>query len=265
MSSNGTPTVRTISFEEAATLPRPQPPVFDDVAQERQHRQRKLVASFRLFAQLGYDEGVMGHISVRDPEFLDTFWMNAFAVDFSLITLDDLVRVNYLGERLEGTGYVHPGGVPLHAALLAQRPELQSAVHTHAPYGKVWSSSGRLIPPISNEAAVFFERHALYDSFALGEGENVGKALGEHGRALIMRNHGVLTVGRSIDEAVYLFTSLEKVCREQLHAQALGTPTLIDEARARGTAARFDSGYAGWLNFQPLYQRITAQQPGLAT
>jgi ribulose-5-phosphate 4-epimerase/fuculose-1-phosphate aldolase len=257
------PHPRTITFEESARLPRPVRPVFADPAQARAQRKRALAASFRLFAQLGYDEGVMGHISVRDPEFPDTFWMNPFAIDFALIHPDDLVRVDYEGRKLDGHGHVHPGGVPLHAALLAQRPEVEAAVHTHAPFGKIWSSTGRLIEPISNEAAVFFERHALYDSFALGEGEEVGRALGAHGRALVMRNHGVLTVGKSVEEAAYLFISLEKVCREQIQALALGQPTLIDAERARRTAARFDDGAAGWLNFQPLYQRVAAQQPGV--
>lgn len=254
--------IRTVTFEESARFPRPSRPPAADPAQARAQRKRALVASFRLFAQLGYDEGVMGHISVRDPEFADTFWMNPFAVDFSLIHADDLLRVDYLGQRLEGNGHVHPGGVPLHAALLAHRPDIEAAVHTHAPFGKIWSSTGKLIQPISNEAAVFFERHALYDSFAHGEGAAVGAALGAQGRALVMKNHGVLTVGKSVEEAAYLFVSLEKVCREQIQALTLGQPTLIAPEHARRTAARFDDGAAGWLNFQPLYQRIVAQHPG---
>ncbi|MFT4197315.1 MAG: class II aldolase/adducin family protein [Pseudoxanthomonas sp.] len=263
MSLNDTASIRTITFEESAKLPRPTPPLFHDFHEDRLQRKQKLAAAFRLFAKLGYDEGVMGHISVRDPEFSDQFWMNPFALSFDLIKASDLIKVNYRGELLEGNGYVHPGGVPLHAAVLAGRPNVVAAIHTHSPFGKLWSVTGKLVAPITNEAAVFYERHAIYDSFALGEGANVALALGENGRALVMRNHGILTVGHSIDEAAYLFISLEKICREQIYAQSLGISQTIDEARARQIASRFDGGGAGWLNFQPLYQSIVAEQPDL--
>lgn len=253
----------TITFEEAARLPLPPAPVFSDPKDERAHRKLTLVVAFRLFARLGFDEGVMGHISARDPECSEHFWMNPFAVGFDVIKVSDLIKVNFRGERLEGRGYVHPGGVALHAALLAGRPDIVCAVHTHSRYGKLWSSTGKRIEPISNEAAAFFERHALYDSFAHGEGTALVQALGHHGRALVMRNHGILTVGKSVDDAVYQFTSLERVCREQIQAQSLGTLTTIDEPRARLAAARFDAGYAGWLNFQPLYQSVLAQYQNL--
>jgi len=253
----------TITFEEAGRLPLPPAPVFSSAEEERQDRKLKLVVAFRLFARFGFDEGVMGHISARDPECSEHFWMNPFAVGFDVIKVSDLIKVNYRGERLEGRGLVHPGGVPLHAALLAGRPDVVCAVHTHSPFGKLWSSTGKRIEPISNEAAMFFERHALYDSFVNGEGAALVEALGRNGRALIMRNHGILTVGKSVDDAVYQFTSLERVCREQIQAQSLGTLTVIDDERARRTASRFDGGYAGWLNFQPLYQSVMAQTQNL--
>lgn len=255
--------VETITFEQARHLPRPSLPVFGSHEERREDRKRKLVAAFRLFAELGYDEGVMGHVSARDPEFPDRFWMNPFAVAFDRITLGDLLLVNYRGERLHGDGYVHPGGVPLHAAILAGRPDVVSAVHTHSPFAKIWSATAAPILPISNEAAVFHRRHAVYDSHVHGEGPNVPRALGPEGRALVMRNHGTLTVGGSVDEAVYLFVSLEKVCREQVFARGLPGAQEIDEERARQTAARFDGGYAGWLNFQPLYQSVVARHPDL--
>lgn len=254
---------RTITFEEARHLPRPPLPSFDTPAAAREDRKRKLAAAFRLFAELGYDEGVMGHISARDPEFPDRFWMNPFAVAFDRIRVSDLIQVDYRGRRLQGEGYVHPGGVPLHAAILAGRTDVASAVHTHAPYSKIWAATAEVILPISNEAAVFHERHAVYDSFVHGEGPNVPRALGPSGRALVMRNHGTLTVGGSVDEAVYLFVSLEKVCREQVLARGLAGLQVLDEARARQNAARFDDGYAGWLNFQPLYQGVVARYPDL--
>ncbi len=253
---------RTVSFQDMARHPRPQPPLFERIDDERRHRKRTLAAAFRVFGKLGFDEGVMGHASVRDPENPEHFWINRFAVPFSRIRVGDLVRVDYQGNRIEGEGYLHPGGLPLHSAILANRPQVVAAVHTHSPYGKIWSSTGRLLEPISNEAAVFFGRHAIYDSFAGGEGVNLANALGEGGRAVIMKNHGILTVGESIDEAAYLFVSLEKLCREQVYARLLGQPQAIEPERAAAMAARFGA-YNGWLNFQNLYREIVEEQPDL--
>ncbi len=254
--------VRTVSFQDMAKQPWPKPAASANVEQERRQRKRTLAAAFRVFGKFGYDEGVMGHASVRDPEYPDHFWINPFAVPFSAIRASDLLRVDYLGNLIEGQGHLHPGGLPLHSAILANRPEVVAAVHTHSPYGKIWSSTGRLLEPISNEAAVFHGRHAIYDSFAGGEGVNLANALGQNARAVIMKNHGILTVGQSIDEAAYLFISLERLCREQIYARLLGQPQAIDEQRAAAMAERFKP-YNGWLNFQNLYQEIVAEQPDL--
>lgn len=251
--------LQTVTFQETIHYPRPQPDAFDTFEEERQHRKERLAAAFRLFGKLGYDEGVMGHISVRDPEVPEHFWINPFAVSFDLIRASDLLRVDYQGELISGSGYRHIGGLPLHSALLAAKPDVVSAIHTHSPFGKIWSSSGRLLEPISNEAAVFYRRHAIYDSHAGGEGANLGRALGD-GRALILKNHGILTVGQSVDEAAYLFISLERICREQIYARLLGEPSAIDAGRAEAAAARYQPT-TGWLNFQPLYQSILKEQP----
>lgn len=257
------PPVETVTFQDMAKAARPEPPAFASIEEERTHRKRKLAAAFRIFGKLGFDEGVMGHVSVRDPENPGHFWINPFAVAFGLIKVSDLMRVDFQGNLIEGKGYLHPGGLPLHSAILANRPDVTAVVHTHSPYGKIWSSSGRLLEPISNEAAVFHGRHVIYDSFAGGEGANLAKAVEQSGnRAVVMKNHGILTVGQSVDEAAYLFISLEKVCREQIYARLLGQPQAIDAERATAAAARFGA-YGGWLNFQNLYQEIVRAQPDL--
>ncbi|MGI4813791.1 MAG: class II aldolase/adducin family protein [Janthinobacterium lividum] len=255
-------TVETITFAETAHFEKPQLPVFDNYADERQHRKERLAAAFRIFARLGFDEGVMGHMSVRDPEHPDEFWINPFAVSFDKITASSLLRTNYRGEKLEGNGFLHPGGLPLHSALLANRPSVVAAVHTHSQFGKIWSSLGKLLEPISHEAAVFYGRHAIYDSLVGGEGARLGEALGDN-KALILKNHGILTVGQSVDEAAYLFVSLEKVCREQVAVTALGqAPHAITAEHAEAIASR-NKPYNGWLNFQPLYQSVVTEQPDL--
>ena len=80
----------------------PLPPRFDSVAEERLHRKQRLAAAFRIFAQWGMGEGAAGHITVRDPEFPETFWLNPFGVHFGLIKVSDLVLVNEHGDVVEG-------------------------------------------------------------------------------------------------------------------------------------------------------------------
>jgi ribulose-5-phosphate 4-epimerase/fuculose-1-phosphate aldolase len=239
----------------------PPRPAFTSFVEERRDSQERLAAAFRLFWKLGYDEGVMGHISFRDPEYPDRFWMNPFGLSFGLLKVSDLLCISLTGELIEGEGFPHIGGVPLHSAIYADRPEVKAIAHTHSPEGKAFSTLGRLLEPISTEAAVFHGRHAIYDSYANGEGAALAAAA-EGNRAVIMKSHGILTLGESVDEAAYLFVSLEKVCGEQIKAQALGGGLAIPEDNALAVANRF-AAYTGWLNFQPAYQSIRYEQPDL--
>ncbi|MDQ7969516.1 MAG: class II aldolase/adducin family protein [Oxalicibacterium faecigallinarum] len=244
-------------------FPRIPQPVFNSVEEERQHRKIKLAAAFRIFGRLNYDEGVMGHISARDPEVPEHYWMNPFGVSFNQIKASDLLRVSLDGELIEGNGLLHPGGVPTHSAVLRARPDIISVAHTHSTYGTAWSAQDRLLDPISAESAVFYERHALYDSYASGERENLAAVL-ENNKAIIFKSHGLFTVGQSVDEAVYFFLSLEKVCKAQLAAESTGRPLkLLTHDHATAIANRVEA-YAGWLNFQPAYQHILAEHPELA-
>jgi ribulose-5-phosphate 4-epimerase/fuculose-1-phosphate aldolase len=255
--------VATLAQPPAPTAPRrlPPRPIFESVAAERRDSQERLVAAFRLFWKLGFDEGVMGHISFRDPEFPDRFWMNPFGLSFGLIRVSDLLAISLDGELVDGEGFPHIGGVPLHSAIYLDRPEVKAIAHTHAPESKAFSTLGRLLDPISTEAAVFHGRHAIYDSYANGEGAALAEAA-QGNRAVIMKSHGIVTVGDSVDEAAYLFQSLEKVCAEQLKARAAGGGQRIPEDHARRIAERFGP-YNGWLNFQPAYTTIRHEQPDL--
>ena len=87
-------------------------------------------------------------------------------------------------------------------------------------------------------------------------------SLGEK-KALILRNHGLLTVGRSVDEAAYWFVALDRSCQAQLLAEAAGKPIAIDPKNARLTRAQVGSELAGWFSFQPLYESIVREQPDL--
>jgi ribulose-5-phosphate 4-epimerase/fuculose-1-phosphate aldolase len=94
------------------------------------------------------------------------------------------------------------------------------------------------------------------------EGKRIAHALADN-KAAILRNHGILTVGHSVDEAAWLYITMERTCEVQLMAEAAGTPVSIDADMARMTRDQVGSHLAGWLSFQPLYDKIVADQPDL--
>ncbi len=93
------------------------------------HRKAKLAAALRMFSKAGLDEGVAGHVTVRDPEFPDSYWVNPFGVHFSMIKSSDLVRVDHAGNLVEGERAVNGAAVAIHCA-----------AHAHGLYGKTLSS-----------------------------------------------------------------------------------------------------------------------------
>jgi ribulose-5-phosphate 4-epimerase/fuculose-1-phosphate aldolase len=242
-------------------------PKFDSVDAERLHRKQRLAASFRLFGKFGFDEGVAGHITMRDPEHLDRFWLNPFGMNFKHIRVSDLICVDHSGEVVEGDAMVNRAAFAIHSQVHAARPDVVAAAHSHSLYGKAWSSLGRLLDPITQDACGFFEDHALFDDFTgvvldLEEGKRIANALGNT-KAVILRNHGLLTVGHSVDAAVWSFITMERSCQAQLLAEAAGTPVLIDADMARKTSTQVGSPIACYHAFQPLYAMITREQPDL--
>jgi ribulose-5-phosphate 4-epimerase/fuculose-1-phosphate aldolase len=242
-------------------------PQFSSVDEERRHRKQRLAAAFRLFGQFGFDEGVAGHITARDPELLDHFWVNPFAMNFKQICVKDLILVNHHGEVVEGTWPVNAAAFVIHSQIHAARPDVVAAAHAHSVYGKTWSSLRRPLDPITQDACSFYGDHAVFDDYTgvvldLEEGKRIAHALGDC-KAAILSNHGLLTVGHSVDEAAWWFITMERTCHAQLLAEAAGTPVLIDEEQAAKTAGQVGQHLAGWISFQPLYDWITALQPDL--
>ncbi len=245
----------------------PTPPKFASMEEARRHRKERLTASFRLFAKFGFDEGVAGHITARDPERPDHFWVNPFGVHFGLIKVSDLVLVNEHGDVVEGESEVNRAAFAIHSQVHAARPDVVAAAHAHSMYGKSWSTLGRLLDPISQDACAFYEDHGLFDDytgvvFDPEEGARLAKSVGNH-KAAILRNHGLLTVGKSVDEAVWWFITMERCCQSQLLAEAAGAPISVDPEHARLTRGQVGSTEAGWFQFQPMYAMIAKEQPDM--
>ena len=142
-----------------------------------------------------------------------------------------------------------------------------AAAHAHSIYGKSWSSLGRLLDPITQDACVFYQDHGLFDDYTgvvyeTSEGDRIAQALGS-AKAVILRNHGLLTVGRTVDEAAWWFITMERSCQAQLLAQAAGEPVKIDHQSALMARAQVGNAYGGWFQFQPLWNKITREEPDL--
>lgn len=233
----------------------------------RLHRKQRLAAAFRLFSKMGFDEGVAGHITARDPERTDCFWVNPFGMHFSQIRVSDLLLVSHEGEVVVGDRLVNRAAFAIHSQVHAKRPDVIAAAHAHSLYGKTWSSLGRPLDPLTQDACAFYADHGMFNDFTgvvvdEEEGARIGAALGGN-KAVILRNHGLLTVGGSVEEAAWWFITMERSCQSQLLAEAAGKPIPIAPEMAMKTREQVGNRFAGMLSFQPLWDRITREQPDL--
>jgi ribulose-5-phosphate 4-epimerase/fuculose-1-phosphate aldolase len=252
----------------AAVKNLPTLPSFDTPEEERLHRKQRLAAAFRIFSQYGFDEGVAGHITARDPVEPDTFWVNAFGIHFSQITVSNLIRVNHEGKIVEGKGMLNAAAFAIHSKIHAARPEAVAAAHTHAPYGRAWSTLGRPLDPITQDSCAFYNDHAVYNEYGgvavdLDEGERIAAALGQK-KAVILQSHGLLTVGESVDAAAWWYIALERCCQVQLLAEsaAQGKPLIQISSKSAAQAAILTGTPAkGWFQFQSLYAKVLKEQP----
>jgi len=142
-----------------------------------------------------------------------------------------------------------------------------AAAHSHSLHGKAFSSLGKLLDPITQDSCAFFEDHNLFNDYTgvvldTSEGDRIAEALGGR-KALILRNHGLLTVGASVDAAAFWFITMDRSCRAQLLADAAGETIKIPPEMARLTCTQVGSPIAGFMGFQPMYDRIVKEQPDL--
>ncbi|MFT6094488.1 MAG: ribulose-5-phosphate 4-epimerase/fuculose-1-phosphate aldolase [Pseudohongiellaceae bacterium] len=244
------------------------PPKFSSVEEERIDRKNRLTATFRLFGKFGFDEGVAGHVTVRDPELSDHFWVNPFGVSFKQMKVSDLILVNHDGDIVEGKHtLLNQAAFAIHSRIHKNLPHVTAAAHTHSVYGKTWSSLGRLLDPITQDSCAFYNDHVLFDDFSgvvldISEGDRISKALDKN-KAAILQNHGLLTVGNTVDEAAWWYITMERTCQAQLLAEAAGKPKMIRPEIATLTNKQVGSPLAGWFSFKPLFDVISEEQPSL--
>ena len=242
------------------------PPTFDTVEEERLHRKQRLAAALRIFGRFGFSEGVAGHITARDPEFPDHFWVNPFGMNFRHIKVSDLILVNHDGDVVYGNRPVNRAAFVLHAAVHQARPDVMSAAHAHSLYGKAFSSLGIPLAPITQDACQFYDDHVLIAEqggavvFEIAAGKEFASKF-TTGKAAIHQNHGIFTVGETVDAAAWFFITMERSCQAQLAAMAAGQPIDINHEYATYTREQTAYPLAGWFQFQPLWDDICKTDP----
>ncbi len=238
------------------------------VAEERLRRKQKLAGSLRIFGKFGFGEGVAGHITVRDPEFPELFWVNPLGLSFRHVRVSDLILVDHEGNVVYGKHSVNRAAYVLHSAVHEARPDVVAAAHAHSVYGKALSSLGVQLDPLTQDACAFYENNTVIADhggavvFEEQAGRDFAKGFGQN-RAAIHQNHGHFTVGTTIDSAVYWYVCFERCAQAQLAAMAAGTPKHIPHESAVYTREQAGNEITGWMHFQPLWQEICRTDPDL--
>ncbi|RTE68842.1 hypothetical protein BHE90_016780 [Fusarium euwallaceae] len=222
-------------------------PSFTSVEKQRQWMLEHLAGAFRVFSRKGFSEGLAGHISLRDPENKSCFWTNPLGVPFSMIKVSDLILLNENGEAVGGATHLpaNAAGFQIHSHLHKRHPRVNAACHTHSKYGKAYSAFGRRLDMINQDVLNFYgDAHGVYQEFGgvvltEEEGQKLADCLGENGKGLILLNHGLLTVGETVDEAAYLYTLLERSCEVQLLVDAAARGTGHEKVLVKEDAAKF--------------------------
>src|SRR6185312_8801424 len=156
----------------------------------------------------------------------------------------------------------------IHSAIHEARPEINAAAHSHSMHGKAFSSLGIPLDPITQDSCIFYGDHRVIAAqggavvFDIDAGRELAAEF-PTGKAAIHQNHGLFTVGETVDEAAFWFLSMDRSCQAQLLAMAAGTPKLIPHEMADYTAKQTGFPLAGWLSFQPLWQEICRTDPEL--
>jgi len=244
-------------------------PVRDRVSDAEWQARVDLAAAYRLVALYGWDDLIFTHISARVPDAPDQFLINPYGMLFEEITASSLVKVDHHGEPVLETPYdVNPAGFIIHSAVHEARPEVSCVMHTHTPHGVAVSAQQEGLLPISQQA--MFARTGLayhdYEGVALREDEKARLVadLGR-GRQMILRNHGLLTCGRSVAEAFLTMYTLEAACRIQILAQSGGAAlTKVSEAAAANPgeqSRQATKGKGAGLAWPALLRKLDRTQP----
>jgi ribulose-5-phosphate 4-epimerase/fuculose-1-phosphate aldolase len=241
------------------------------ISPEERKVRTDLAACYRLIALFGWDDLVFTHVSVRVPG-KETFLINPYGMMFEEITASSLVEVDASGAKVQESKWpVNPAGFVIHSAIHAVRHDVACVLHTHTPAGVAVSTQRDGLLPISQQATIALASLGYhdYEGIALRDDEKprLQKDLGDS-MCLILRNHGLLTVGASVADAFLYMYNLQRACEVQLLAQSGGRSLVEVDSRIVGgvkaNIAAVTKGLGGELAWPGLLRRLDRQNPGYA-
>ena len=194
-----------------------------DTASRRDELKREITLGYQLFAQLGWGDLGDGHISGRDPDEPDTIWLLDANTPFKHAAESALVRLNGKGEVVEGNGATNWPAFYIHFPILMDRSDIHSVAHTHTPFGTPFAAEARKFAAITQESCIFIDDHEVFDDEEvqvqdLDCGRRIATSLARN-RGLILRNHGLLAVGKTPKESVVWFIMMERVAEAHLRVR----------------------------------------------
>lgn len=206
----------------------------------------RLAAAYRAVDHFGWSELTANHISLRVNQDPPEFLINPYGLLYSEITASNLVRIDIAGDVLTPTEYpINPAGFNIHAAIHAARADAHCVLHVHTLAGMAVSCLKEGLLPLTLEGTDFHDRVGYHDfegpSLEVDERSRLAAALGEHNIALILRNHGLITIGETVDSAFLRMYRLLIACEVQLRVMTSGQPfTRISTATLEKSAQRHD-------------------------
>ena len=234
-----------------------------------------LAAAYRLVAAFKWDDLVFTHISARVPGRHDQFLINPYGLMFDEITASSLIKIDAQGNKVDESPYdVNPAGFTIHSAIHAVRHDAQCVLHVHSLNGIAVSAQKQGVLPISQQSIFVLSSLSYhdYEGVALRDDEKprLVADLGPDNNYLMLRNHGLLTLGRSVADAFLAMYFFETVCTIQVRAMAGGTelttvdPRIVAGAQAQARQATRGMG-AGALAWPGLLRRLDRTDPSYRT
>jgi ribulose-5-phosphate 4-epimerase/fuculose-1-phosphate aldolase len=225
---------------------------------------QELAACYRVFAMLGWDESIYNHITVKVPDEHDAFLINPFGLHFSEVKASNLVKIDIDGNKLDDNPYpVNLAGFVQHSVFHKHLPDAHCIAHTHTTAGMAISSLEGGLQPVNFYAANWVGQVAYHDFEGVTVRSEEGVRLIEHlgnRRAMLLRNHGILVMGRTIPEAFVKHWSLQRACEIQLATMQAGTPLTISPeviaVHQRDIGKTQLPGGAGKADFEAMVRRV---------
>jgi ribulose-5-phosphate 4-epimerase/fuculose-1-phosphate aldolase len=225
----------------------------------------QLAGAYRVAHQLGWAELIYTHISARVPGPEHHFLINPYGLRFDEVTASNLVKVNSDGETVGQHEYpANKAGFIIHSAIHMAREDAQCVWHMHTLAGMAVSAQEEGLLPVHMYSHNFWQRLSYHDfegpSMRLDERSRLVQSFGSKNQALMLRNHGLLTVGRTIPEAFIRFWRLNRSCEIQLAAQVsklrVPPPEVCEASYQMGEEFLTDQADLGQLEFDSILRKL---------